>query len=95
MLPRPGDVVFVGSAASVQFGGDRAITVRVIRVDPRPTYAGYAWLDAYALGPDGYAMVRRSIYVQVAGLRHVPDVSCGSISQVLNGGRRGGLDLPR
>lgn len=70
MNPRPGDVFFVGRAASVQFAGDRAITVRVIRVDQRITYVGYVWIYVYVLDPDYCAVERRSIFVQVAGLRH-------------------------
>ena len=30
-LPQPGDVLYVGGAASVQFEGDRALTFRVIQ----------------------------------------------------------------
>lgn len=67
-MPRPGHVVFVGPAASVQFGGGRSITMRVIRVDPRPTYAGWRWIDGYVIDADGSAIGRRSIFVQVAGL---------------------------
>ncbi|GGN99251.1 hypothetical protein GCM10010112_92900 [Actinoplanes lobatus] len=71
--PRPGDVFYVGPAASVQFAGDRALVLRVIRVDPRPTYVGWRWIDGYVLGPDGSAIERRSVFVQVAGLLPLPD----------------------
>ncbi|GAA0451697.1 hypothetical protein Ade02nite_76720 [Paractinoplanes deccanensis] len=67
-LPRPGDVLFVGGAASVQFQGERALTLRVIRVDPRLTYDGWLWIDGYVLGPTGDAVERRVIFVRRDGL---------------------------
>lgn len=67
-LPRPGDVLYVGGAASVQFQGERSLTFRVIRVDPRVTYAGWLWLDGYVLGPSGDAIERRVIFVRREGL---------------------------
>jgi hypothetical protein len=67
----PGDVVHVGGEASVQFQGDRSMTFRVIRVDPRRTYDGWLWLEGYVLGPGGNALQRRRIFVQRAGL-HEP-----------------------
>jgi hypothetical protein len=72
--PRPGDIFLVGRSASVQFAGDRGLRVRVVRVDRKPTYDGWAWLTVYVLGPDGDAVARRDIYVQVAGLRPAPAV---------------------
>jgi hypothetical protein len=66
-----GAVLFVGSEASVQFAGGSAITVRVIRVDRRPTYVGWAWLEVYVLDIHGDAVERRQIFVQTAGLRPV------------------------
>ena len=71
-LPQPGDVLHVGSEASVQFGGDRALTFRVIRVDQRSTYDGWLWLDGYVIGPGGTAMQRRRIFVRRDGLRSIP-----------------------
>ncbi|BCJ43526.1 hypothetical protein GCM10010168_41640 [Actinoplanes ianthinogenes] len=67
-LPRAGDVLHVGGAASVQFAGDRALTFRVIRVDQRQTYAGWLWIDGYVLGPTGDATERRLIFVRRDGL---------------------------
>jgi hypothetical protein len=67
--PQPGDVFHVGAAASVQFQGDRALTFRVIRVDPRRTYDGWLWLDGYVLDPSGEAIGRRVIFVRRDGLR--------------------------
>lgn len=66
---RPGDVVHVGPAASVQFSGDRALTFRIIRVDPRTTYDGWIWIEGYVLGPAGNALQRRRIFVREGGLR--------------------------
>jgi len=66
--PQPGDVVHVGGEASVQFQGDRSMTFRVIRVDPRSTYDGWLWLEGYVLGPAGDVVQRRRIFVQRAGL---------------------------
>ena len=68
-LPQPGDVLYVGGSASVQFQGDRALTFRVIRVDPRRTYDGWLWIDGYVLGPTGEAIERRVIFVRRDGLR--------------------------
>jgi hypothetical protein len=67
-LPQPGDVLIVGGAASVQFEGERALTFRVIRVDPRLTYAGWLWIDGYVLGRNGEAVERRVIFVRGDGL---------------------------
>ena len=69
MLPRSGDVLHVGRAASVQFGDP--ILFRVIRVHDWPTYDGWIWLDGYELNASGEAVNRRSIFVQRAGLRQV------------------------
>jgi len=64
--PVPGQVVFVGRAASVQFAGG-GFNFRVISVDPKPTYPGWRWLWGYVI-EDGRAIDRRQIFVQVAGL---------------------------
>jgi hypothetical protein len=70
-LPQPGDVLQVGGAASVQFQGERALTFRVIRVDPRRTYDGWLWIDGYVLGLNGDAVERRVIFVRRSGLRKI------------------------
>lgn len=75
MLPRSGDVLHVTRAASVQFA--EPLLFRVIRVHDWPTYDGWVWLDGYELNMAGEAVERRSIFVQVNGLRQVgtaPDV---------------------
>lgn len=55
-------------AASVQFAAS-PLLFRVIRVDDRSTYDGWAWLDGYELNASGEAIDRRSIFVQVGGLQ--------------------------
>jgi hypothetical protein len=67
--PLAGDVVFVGRSASVQFSGKSAFYFRIIRVDDRPTYHGWCWLQGYVINGSGTALERRSIFVQAAGLR--------------------------
>ncbi|HEU4424615.1 MAG TPA: hypothetical protein VFR67_18980 [Pilimelia sp.] len=69
MLPRSGDILHVTRAASVQFV--EPLLFRVIRVHDWPTYDGWVWLDGYTLNAAGEAVERRSIFVQVDGLRHV------------------------
>ena len=69
MLPRSGDVIQVTKAASVQFAAP--MLFRVIRVHDWPTYEGWIWLDGYELNMAGDAVERRSIFVQVSGLRAV------------------------
>ncbi|MEV6303703.1 hypothetical protein AB0M02_30140 [Actinoplanes sp. NPDC051861] len=82
VLPRSGDVIHVTKAASVQFTSP--MLFRVIRVHDWPTYEGWVWLDGYELNSAGDAVERRSIFVQVNGLRPVgkaPD------PRARNGGR--------
>ncbi|MDT4990552.1 MAG: hypothetical protein QOH97_444 [Actinoplanes sp.] len=69
MLPRSGDVIHVTKAASVQFAAP--MLFRVIRVHDWPTYDGWTWLDGYELNSAGDAVERRSIFVQITGLRQV------------------------
>ena len=69
VLPRSGDVIHVTKAASVQFAAP--MLFRVIRVHDWPTYEGWIWLDGYELNGSGDAVERRSIFVQVGGLRQV------------------------
>lgn len=71
VTPAPGTVVRVDGACSPQFGGGRALTVRVVSVDTRPTYPGWLWLTGYVLGPTGDAVDKRDLYVLEAGLRTV------------------------
>ncbi|WP_406075592.1 hypothetical protein [Micromonospora sp. NBC_01638] len=63
---KSGDVLHLTRAASVQFL--RPIFVRVIRLPDWVTYDGWLWIEGYELGPKGVAIVRRSLFVQMAGL---------------------------
>ena len=69
MTPKAGDILHVTREASVQFG--TPIFFRVIRVHDWPTYDGWLWLDGYQLNAAGDAVERRSIFVQISGLRAV------------------------
>jgi hypothetical protein len=69
VLPRSGEVIHVTKAASVQFAAP--MLFRVIRVHDWPTYEGWVWLDGYELNAAFDAVERRSIFVQVHGLRPV------------------------
>jgi len=69
LLPRSGDVLHVTRAASVQFL--EPLLFRVIRVHDWPTYHGWVWLDGYELNASGEAVDRRSIFVQIDGLRQL------------------------
>jgi len=69
VLPRSGDVIHVTKAASVQFAAP--MLFRVIRVHDWPTYDGWLWLDGYELNSSGDAVERRSIFVQIQGLRQI------------------------
>lgn len=69
-LPRSGDIFRLGRDASVQFTA-YPIVFRVIRVQDWETYEGWAWLDGYELDDAGDAVDRRSVFVQLDGLRPV------------------------
>lgn len=58
----------LGRAASVQFA-IVPIRLRVIGVDPRPTYDGWLWLVGYQLDERGQAIAKREVFVQRAGVR--------------------------
>ncbi|MGX4656133.1 hypothetical protein ACWCHM_20810 [Micromonospora sp. SCSIO 07396] len=64
---RPGDLLLITRAASVQF--IRPIRCRLIRIDDRPTYDGWVWLEVYQLDARDRAVTRRSIFVRRAGVR--------------------------
>ncbi|MET8201547.1 hypothetical protein [Micromonospora taraxaci] len=69
---KPGDLLVIGEACSVQFTGDRALRLRLVSVDPRPTYEGWVWLTGYVLNDKGLAVDKREVFVQQAGLRVLP-----------------------
>lgn len=60
-----GTVLRIGRAAGVQYGGDRTLTIRVVSVDPRPTYEGSAWVTGYVLNRRGDATAKRELYIDV------------------------------
>lgn len=76
-VPVPGDLVLIDSRASVQFGGDRALWLRVTSVCDKPTYHGWVWLTGYSIDlATGKALARREVFAQIAGLqiqRHTTD----------------------
>ncbi|WFE36009.1 hypothetical protein [Micromonospora sp. WMMD975] len=69
MLPQPGDLLRIDGRASVQFGGDRALTFRVVSVGPELTHLGWLWLTGYVVDRRGLATAKREVFVQLAGLR--------------------------
>lgn len=75
MKPRAGDVLRIDGRASVQFRGDRALTLRVTSVPDVDTYDGWVWLTGYVLNQLGEATERREVFVQLAGLSPLPPPS--------------------
>ncbi len=69
MRPQPGDLLLVDGRASVQFGGDRGLTLRVVSVGPEVPHTGWIWLTGYVLNRRGTATAKRDIFVQTTGLR--------------------------
>ncbi|WP_223884258.1 hypothetical protein [Micromonospora craniellae] len=67
--PVPGDLLRIDGRASVQFAGDRALTLRVVSTSDRQAYDGWIWLTGYVIDRHGNATAKREIYVQLAGLR--------------------------
>ncbi|MBB5114471.1 hypothetical protein FHU28_004310 [Micromonospora echinospora] len=82
MRPQPGDLLRVDGRASVQFGGDRALTFRVVSVGPEVPHTGWIWLTGYVLNRRGTATVKREIFVQRAGLRRATSTLAPSRSRV-------------
>ncbi|MFF0171567.1 hypothetical protein ACWD6L_03965 [Micromonospora profundi] len=66
---KPGSLLLIGEECSVQFAGERALRLRLVSVDARPTYPGWVWLTGYALDGKGLAVDRREVYVQLSGVR--------------------------
>ena len=62
--------MLIDGRASVQFGGDRALWLRVVSVCDKPTYHGWVWLTGYSIDlGTGKALARREVFVQIAGLQ--------------------------
>ncbi|SCL18807.1 hypothetical protein GA0070616_1596 [Micromonospora nigra] len=66
---KPGDVLLIGEACSVQFAGDRALRLRLVSVDSYPTYDGWVWLAGYVLNDKDLATDKREVFVQRSGVR--------------------------
>ncbi|GAA2190722.1 hypothetical protein [Micromonospora lupini] len=63
--------MLVNGRASVQFGGDRALWLRVTSVCDKPTYHGWVWLTGYSIDlATGRALTRREVFVEIAGLQN-------------------------
>lgn len=66
--PSPGQVIYVGSAASAQFAAGGGLHLRVIRIDDQLATEGWAWIDGYQLDGQGNAVARRRVFVRIDGL---------------------------
>lgn len=79
MTPQAGDILRVTRKANVQFL--HPILFRVIRIHDWPTYDGWMWIDGYQLNAAGDATLRRSIWVQPAGLEYLGDRATRALSR--------------
>ncbi|MGW0218231.1 hypothetical protein ACWDXH_27950 [Micromonospora chokoriensis] len=62
--------MLIDGRASVQFGGDRILWLRVTSVCDKPTYHGWVWLTGYSIDPaTGKALARREVFAQITGLQ--------------------------
>ncbi|WP_425894585.1 hypothetical protein [Micromonospora sp. DT4] len=62
--------MLIDGRAPVQFGGDRALWLRVTSVCDKPTYHGWVWLTGYSINrATGEALARREVFAQIAGLQ--------------------------
>jgi hypothetical protein len=69
-VPKAGEILLLDRSASVQF--TQPILFRVIRVhEDWITYDAWLWLDGYQLDQRYEAVGRRSVFVQIKGLRRV------------------------
>jgi hypothetical protein len=69
-MPKAGEVLYLAEGCGVPWEYLPAL-VRVIRVHDWSTWPGMAWLDGYQLNAAGDAVERRSVYVQVAGIKWI------------------------
>ncbi|WP_307847050.1 hypothetical protein [Micromonospora sp. D93] len=65
---KPGDVVLIGAACSVQFAGDRALLLRLVSVAETDRYNGWVWITGYVFDAKGLATAKRELYVLRAGV---------------------------
>ncbi|MBX7269323.1 hypothetical protein KIF24_27095 [Micromonospora sp. Llam7] len=78
--------------ASVQFGGDRALWLRVSSICDRPAYDGWIWLAGYAINPTtGEALARREVFARIAGLQINPQLPAGPSGTARQTTRRRGV----
>lgn len=63
---RPGDVLVIDRAASVQF--TTPFLFRLIKVHDRESYEGWCWIDGFVLDDRGRDGERRTLYVQFRAL---------------------------
>ncbi|MFV2104518.1 hypothetical protein [Micromonospora sp. LOL_024] len=78
--------------ASVQFGGDRALWLRVSSISDRPAYDGWIWLAGYAINPTtGEALARREVFSRIAGLQINPQLPAGPSGTARQTTRRRGV----
>ncbi|MEV1058757.1 hypothetical protein AB0I92_16000 [Micromonospora chalcea] len=78
--PQPGDLLRVDGRASVQFGGDRALTFRVVSVGPEMPHTDWIWLTGYVLNRRGTATVKREIFVQTTFLRRIAQATARQVT---------------
>ncbi|GIJ08106.1 hypothetical protein Van01_13200 [Micromonospora andamanensis] len=76
----------------MQFGGDRALWLRVSSICDRPTYDGWIWLAGYAINPTtGEALARREVFARIAGLQINPQLPAGPSGTARQTTRRRGV----
>ncbi|MEU4593226.1 hypothetical protein [Micromonospora aurantiaca (nom. illeg.)] len=74
----------------MQFGGDRALWLRVTAIGDWAAYDGWVWLIGYVINPaDGQASAKREVLAQIAGLRISPPSSVPAPAPARTARRRG------
>ncbi|SCF12865.1 hypothetical protein GA0070618_3405 [Micromonospora echinospora] len=71
-LPKPGDLVALDGRASPQFGGNRALLLRIASVANALTTDDWVWLTGYVIDALGDAVAKREVFVHRAGIRPAP-----------------------
>jgi hypothetical protein len=96
-LPQANQLLWINRAASVQFAAVAPFKFRVITAHVYgSTPHGCAWIDGYQLDDRGDALERRSLFVQLAGLRPVADPPADALTpRVVRKARNNGPRLPR
>lgn len=92
-MPRAGDVVHVGPAASCQFRHGCDFNMRVTRWETSgSTPDGWIHLTGYQLDKNGLGIEQRTVLVQAAGLVDVPAPAPLPARRPVN---RGPIPIPR